>query len=296
MGLAPYGEPKYAGLIRDKLVELKPDGSFRLDLAYFDYCTGLRMTNSKFDDLMGGPPRKADEWLTQRHMDIAASLQVVTEEIVARLVDNALASFGMRTLCLAGGGAIELCGKWKGMAFGEGRPAVDPAGGRRCWRGCGSGTRSLPSLTACRGGIQPRRDGGPPACRWCAVRDNERRPLPRDNRRCPYRPESDRLVSGTDGIWPEGARVPLHPRRSARSRHAEGLTLKIKYRESFRPFAPAVLYEDAANWFDLDKASPYMLFRTMPSARPSWDIRCPSATSAPSTRQPVRSRNLLRRL
>src|SRR2546423_2816321 len=75
MGLAPYGEPKYAALIRDNLLELKPDGSFRLDLAYFDYCTGLRMTNSKFENLMGGPPRKSDEWLTQRHMDIAASLQ-----------------------------------------------------------------------------------------------------------------------------------------------------------------------------------------------------------------------------
>src|SRR3989441_2454230 len=106
MGLAPYGEPKYAALIRDNLLELKPDGSFRLNLAYFDYCTGLRMTNPKFADLMGPPPRKSDEWLTQRHMDIAASLQAVTEEVVDRLVDNAVSSFGTRTLCLAGGVAL----------------------------------------------------------------------------------------------------------------------------------------------------------------------------------------------
>src|SRR6266545_1114938 len=101
-----HREPKYAALIRDNLLELKADGSFRLDLAYFDYCTGLRMTNSKFDELMGGPPRKSDEWLTQRHMDIAASLQAVTEEVVGRLVDNAVTSFGTRTLCLAGGVAL----------------------------------------------------------------------------------------------------------------------------------------------------------------------------------------------
>src|SRR5262249_11639296 len=80
MGLAPYGEPKYAQLIRDKLIEIKPDGSFNLDLSYFDYCTGLRMCNEKFDALMGGPPRKPDEWLTQRHMDIAASIQALTEQ------------------------------------------------------------------------------------------------------------------------------------------------------------------------------------------------------------------------
>src|SRR5260370_18895264 len=106
MGLAPYGEPKYAARIRDNLLELKPDGSFRLDLGYFDYCTGLRMTNSKFADLMGAPPRKPDEWLTQRHMDIAASLQSVSEEGLGRLVDNAGTCFCLRKPGVAGGGAL----------------------------------------------------------------------------------------------------------------------------------------------------------------------------------------------
>src|SRR5262249_7435352 len=119
MGLAPYGEPRYATLIRDHLIDLKADGSFHLDLDYFDYCTGLRMTNGKFDELMGGPPRKPEEWLTQRHMDIAASIQRVTEQAVANLVDHAVAAFGTRDLCLAGGVALNCVANGKVLRSGK---------------------------------------------------------------------------------------------------------------------------------------------------------------------------------
>src|SRR5215217_3194160 len=106
MGLAPYGEPKYAQLILDKLVDLKPDGSYRLDLSYFNYCAGLTMTNSRFDELFGGPPRQPSELLTQRHMDIAASIQVVLEQVVLRMTRSLAAETGQRNLCLAGGVAL----------------------------------------------------------------------------------------------------------------------------------------------------------------------------------------------
>ncbi len=106
MGLAPYGEPRYAGLILDQLIDLKADGSFRLDLRYFDYCTGLTMTNGRFDALFGGPPRRPEDPLTQRDMDLAASIQAVTEEVVLRLARAVAAETGQRTLCLAGGVAL----------------------------------------------------------------------------------------------------------------------------------------------------------------------------------------------
>src|SRR4029079_12996208 len=101
-----YGEPRYAQLILDKLVHLKADGSFRLNLEYFDYCTGLRMTNSRFDELFGAPPRGPEQLLTQRHMDIAASIQAVTDEVVLRLTRSLAALTGMKHLCLAGGVAL----------------------------------------------------------------------------------------------------------------------------------------------------------------------------------------------
>src|SRR5256712_9402701 len=106
MGLAPYGTPRYAKLIFDRVLDLKPDGSFRLDLSYFDYCTGLRMTNEKFHDLFGGAPRKPDEPLTQRHMDLAASIQTATEEVVLTLTRALAAETGAHNLCLAGGVAL----------------------------------------------------------------------------------------------------------------------------------------------------------------------------------------------
>jgi Predicted carbamoyl transferase, NodU family len=106
MGLAPYGEPKYAQLILDKIMDLKPDGSFRLDQSYFDYCTGLTMTNSRFNELFGGPPRRPEQKVTQREMDLAASIQAVTEEVMLRLTRSLAKETGARNLCLAGGVAL----------------------------------------------------------------------------------------------------------------------------------------------------------------------------------------------
>ena len=134
MGLAPYGEPKYSSLILDHLMDLKPDGSFRLNLDYFDYCTGLRMTNATFDELFGGPPRQPDELLTQRHMDLAASIQAVTEEVVLRLTRSLAAETGSENLCLAGGVALNCVANGKVLRDGRFRhvwiqPAAGDAGG-----------------------------------------------------------------------------------------------------------------------------------------------------------------------
>src|SRR5262249_28536953 len=124
------GEPSFAQLIRDKLIEIKPDGSFNLDLIYFDYCTDLRMCNEKFDALIGGPPRKPNEWLTQRHMDIAASIQAVTEEAVAALVDGVVTRFGTRDLCLAGGVALNCVANGNVLRSGKvDRLWIQPAAG-----------------------------------------------------------------------------------------------------------------------------------------------------------------------
>jgi carbamoyltransferase len=134
MGLAPYGEPKFANIIFDKLVDLKPDGTFRLDQSYFDYCTGLRMTNDKFDALFGGPARKPEELLDQRHMDLAASIQAVTEEIVMRLTRSIAAEMGAENLCLAGGVALNCVANGKVLRDGKFKriwiqPAAGDAGG-----------------------------------------------------------------------------------------------------------------------------------------------------------------------
>src|SRR5438876_185087 len=134
MGLAPYGEPKFANVIFDKLVDLKSDGTFRLDQSYFDYCTGLRMTNDKFDSLFGGPARKPQELLSQRHMDLAASIQAVTEEIVLRLTRSIAAETGAENLCLAGGVALNCVANGKVLRDGKFKriwiqPAAGDAGG-----------------------------------------------------------------------------------------------------------------------------------------------------------------------
>jgi carbamoyltransferase len=134
MGLAPYGEPKYADKILRQLMDVKADGSFRLDLSYFNYCTGLTMTNAKFDDLFGGPPRNPDQLLTQRHMDLAASIQVVTEEVVLRLTRSLRKETGIRNLCLAGGVALNCVANGKVLRDGHFeqiyiQPAAGDAGG-----------------------------------------------------------------------------------------------------------------------------------------------------------------------
>ena len=144
MGLAPYGEPKYARTILDHLIDLKPDGTFRLDIDYFDYCTGLTMTNGRFDALFGGPARKPEEALAQRHMDLAASVQAVVEEAVLRLTRSLREETGIPYLCLAGGVALNCVANGKVLRDGPLRRPLGTAGGRRRRRRAGRRARGEP--------------------------------------------------------------------------------------------------------------------------------------------------------
>jgi carbamoyltransferase len=275
MGLAPYGEPKYANLILERLIDLKPDGSFRLDQSYFDYCTGLRMTNDSFDALFGGPARKPEERLDQRHMDLAASIQAVTEEIMLRLTRSVAAETGAENLCLAGGVALNCVGNGKVLRDGTFKriwiqPAAGDAGGAL--------GAALAAYHLHKG--QPRRaenqlDGMNGAYLGPGYEDNEcaarlerigARFVRLGDKQVIERAATD-LADGKGLGWFQG-RMEFGPRAlgnrsilaDPRSPSMQSeLNLKIKFRESFRPFAPAVLREDVANWFELDADSPYML-------------------------------------
>ena len=275
MGLAPYGEPKYAQTIFDHLVDLKPDGSFRLNLDYFNYCTGLTMTNERFNALFGGPPRKPEMWLTQREMNLAASIQEVTEEIVRRLARTLVTETGMKNLCLAGGVALNCVANGKVLRDGLVRdiwiqPAAGDAGGA-----VGAALAAyhqhekLPR--APRNGHDDMRGSflGPEF----APREIEERltavgakfTVCTDDAMIDTAAQA--LAAGQAVGWFQG-RMEFGPRAlGARSilgdprspTMQKALNLKVKYRESFRPFAPAVLREDVADWFELDGDSPYML-------------------------------------
>ena len=275
MGLAPYGQPRFKQLILDRLIDLKPDGSFRLDLAYFDYCTGLTMTNGHFDDLFGGPPRKPDELLTQHHMDLAASIQAVLEEAVLRLARSLARETGSRQLCLAGGVALNCVANGKILRDGAfDRVWIQPAAGD-------AGGALGAALAAWHGHLaQPRtpstsRDAMQGAYLGPAFSDADvEQRLLRCGARLQMLPEADLISQAVQDLdagkalgWFQGrmefgpralgARSILGDPRSASMQKT--LNLRIKYRESFRPFAPAVLREDLADWFDLDADSPYML-------------------------------------
>ncbi|MGB5085972.1 MAG: carbamoyltransferase [Methylocystis silviterrae] len=275
MGLAPYGEPKYADVILDNLIDLKPDGTFRLDQSYFDYCTGLRMTNAKFDQLFGGPARKPEELLTQRHMDLAASIQAVTEEIVLRLTRALAKETGARNLCLAGGVALNCVANGKLLRDGSFdqiwiQPAAGDAGGAlgaalagyyhykknsRSFNGDGDAMRgsylgpSFPQaeierrLHAVGARFEAMAEGN---LIEAAARDLA------DEKAVGW--FQGRMEFGPRAL---GGRSILGDPRSDTMQKT--LNLKIKYRESFRPFAPSVLREDVADWFELEGDSPYML-------------------------------------
>ena len=275
MGLAPYGEPKYAQTILDHLIDLKPDGSYHLDQRYFDYCTGLRMTSAAFDDLFGAPPRQPEDPLTQRHMDLAASVQAVTEEAVLRMTRALRAQTGMKNLCLAGGVALNCVANGKVLRDGAFehiwvQPAAGDAGGAL------GAALAAQHLTL----DQPRaRSDGRDSMRGSylgpvfAQADIEQR-LTAAGAHFEVLDEAG-LTDTTAGLlasehvvgWFQG-RMEFGPRalggrsilgdpRSPRMQSV--LNLKIKYRESFRPFAPSVLREHVADWFELDDDSPYML-------------------------------------
>ncbi len=275
MGLAPYGEPRYVDLIKSKLIDIKEDGSFRLNLKYFNYMVGLTMTNRRFARLFGGPPRKPEAPITQREMDMARSIQEITEEIMLKLAWNAYKKTGLKNLCLAGGVALNCVGN--GRILREGpfddlwiQPAAGDAGGAL---GC--------ALYA-----------------WHKYLNQPREPIEeRDRQKASllgpeFSPEKievvlkkysaryqkldkNELIKTTARLIAEGkvvgwfqGRMEFGPRalgsRSilADPRRAEMqkiLNIKIKFRESFRPFAPSVLWEDTQEYFEIDRESPYML-------------------------------------
>jgi carbamoyltransferase len=275
MGLAPYGKPVYAALILDNLLDLKPDGTFRLDQSYFDYCTGLRMANEHFDDLFGGPPRKPDEPLTQKHMDIAASVQAVIEEAVLRLTRSAAMETGQENLCLAGGVALNCVANGKVLRDGKFKrvwiqPASGDAGGAlgaalaayyvqkgqsrftSNYMDGMSGAYLGPAYESAQIHVALNRYGA----KFRDLQDNEL-----------YHEVVSALEDGKVIGWFQD-RMEFGPRSlgnrsilaDARSMKMQSmLNLKVKFRESFRPFAPAVLREDVNDWFDLNEDSPYML-------------------------------------
>ena len=278
MGLAPYGKPKYVDLIKENLIKIHEDGSFWLDMSYFDYATGLKMTSKKFDLLFGGPPRTSETDLTQREMDLAASIQKVVEEVVIKMAKNISKETGMRNLCLAGGVALNCV--INGVLLKEKifdniwiQPAAGDAGG---------------SL-------------GAAFCAWYLHNTNKRNPsTQRDAMKGSYLgPEysdfeiaeqlnsagaiyrkhlnaelienvASALANGKAVGWMQG-RMEFGPRAlGGRSIIADPrsptmqkqLNLKVKFRESFRPFAPSVLREEVSDWFEHDEDSPYMLLVT----------------------------------
>jgi carbamoyltransferase len=275
MGLAPYGTPKYENIIRDNLIDLKPDGSFRLNLDYFNYCTGLTMTNERFDALFGGPPRNPETWLEQKHMDIAASIQAVLEDAVLRLTRGLAAETGMENLCLAGGVALNCVANGKVLREGRFRniwvqPAAGDAGGAlgaalAAYHMHDRRERVVPnSLDGMAGAyLGPEFDQPDVNDRLTTIGAH----FTTVDREVMLDTTARALADGQAVGWFQG-RMEFGP-RALGNRSILGdprsptmqknLNLKVKYRESFRPFAPSVLREKVTDWFDLDVDTPYML-------------------------------------
>ena len=275
MGLAPYGEPRFKDLILENIMDIKEDGSFRLDQTYFDYCTGLAMTNARFDALFGGPPRQPEQLLGQREMDLAASVQAVTEEAVLRLTRSLAKETGLKNLCLAGGVALNCVAN--GQVLRDGafenvwvQPAAGDAGGAlgaalaayhlyqgqaRRVSGAGDAMRgSYLGPEYAQADIEARlKDAGAlfEVLDEAAVIDRTARAIA-DEKAVGW--FQGRMEFGPRAL---GGRSFLGDPRSPKMQTT--LNLKVKYRESFRPFAPSVLREDVAGWFQLDADSPYML-------------------------------------
>ncbi len=290
MGLAPYGRPIYARRILDHLIDLKADGSYRLDMSYFDYCTGLTMTGSKFDNLFEGPPRRPEEPLRQRHMDLAASIQTVLELAVLRMTRAIAREVPARNLCLAGGVALNCVANGKILRDGSFKrvwiqPAAGDAGG--ALGAALAGYYLFAGRSRYANGQADAMDGAYLGPEYSQEEIESR--LLAAGARFEVKTESDLIAACVDDLiaakalgWFQG-RMEFGPRAlGARSILADArsptmqsvLNLKVKHRESFRPFAPSVLQEEASEWFDLDGESPYMLLvadvaaaRRLPASR-----------------------------
>ncbi len=275
MGLAPYGVPKYADLIEEHLIDIKPDGSYRLDMSYFNYCTGLTMTNTKFDKLFGRPARRPDQDpLEQFHMDIAASVQLVTEKVVLKLVESISQETGLQNLCLAGGVALNCVANGKIQRSGHFenvwiQPAAGDAGGAL--------GAALASAHMVHGipRVSRKNDNMRGSYLGCEFTDSEAvTQLEELGAVYEVLDPSDTILRTASALndqnvvgWFQG-RMEFGPRAlgnrsilgDPRSESMQKtLNLKIKYRESFRPFAPSVIAEEAEAWFSLKESSPYML-------------------------------------
>ena len=275
MGLAPYGEARYSDLIKDKLISIASDGSFQLDMSYFDYATGLTMTNQKFNDLFGGPPRESESELTQREMDLAASVQKVTEDVLIDIAKDIANETGEKNLCLAGGVALNCVAN--GILVREKifenvwiQPAAGDAGGAlgaalSIWYLHHNNERTLLS----------ERDAMKGAYLGPEFKDDEIESKLNACGAVYKKLSEDELIEEVATAltsekaigWMQG-RMEFGPRAlGARSIIADPrspnmqkqLNLKVKYRESFRPFAPSVLNEYVNDWFEHDAESPYML-------------------------------------
>ena len=278
MGLAPYGDPVYRDKILDNLVDLKADGSFRLNLDYFDYCTGLRMTNAKFDALFGHVYRPPEGELDQRHMDLAASVQAVLEEIVLRLGRSLASETGQRNLCLAGGVALNCVANGKLLRDGSFdriwiQPASGDAGGALGAALAGYHLHAGQARQVVNGHAAGDAMSGSYLGPHYETPEIEER-LAAAGARFTTLDDAAIVAVTADALADEKAvgwfqgRMEFGPRAlGGRSSSADPrspsmqktLNLKVKYRESFRPFAPSVLRDDVSDWFELDGDSPYML-------------------------------------
>ena len=275
MGLAPYGEPRFANLIREKLITVADDGSFHLDMSYFDYASGLTMTNKKFDALFGGPPRTSEAELTQREMDLAASIQKVTEDIVVQLAKSIAKETGERNLCLAGGVALNCVAN--GILLREKifdniwiQPAAGDAGGAlgaalSVWYLHHNSERKVSTdRDAMKGAYlgpefsEVEIETDLDACGAVYKKLSESELIDEvvntlvDEKAVGWM--QGRMVFGPRALG--GRSIIADPRSPIMQKQ---LNLKVKYRESFRPFAPSVLREDVGEWFELETDSPYML-------------------------------------
>jgi carbamoyltransferase len=275
MGLAPYGEPKYVDKIYDHLLDLKPDGTFRLNMEYFDFCTGLTMTNQKFSTLFGAPPRTPESNLSQREMDLARSIQEVTEEVMLRLGNTLHRETGLDHLCLAGGVALNCVGNGRLLRDGlfKGiwiQPAAGDAGGA-----IGAALATYHQMLE-----MPRKEPesgdamhgsylGPSFSNEDieAYLKEIQAPYQRVHDGDLFKVVANELAQGKVVGWCQG-RMEFGPRSlggrsilgDARNTQMQSvMNLKIKYRESFRPFAPSVLRERVSEYFELESDSPYML-------------------------------------
>jgi carbamoyltransferase len=285
MGLAPYGRPTYADLIREKLLDLKDDGSFRMDMSYFDYCVGMRMTSKRFHSLFGASPRSPEAPIRELDMDLAASIQAVTEEIMLRCARHVYTETGMKKLCLAGGVALNAVAN--GRLAREGpfddiwiQPAAGDAGGALgtalfIWHQLLDKPRTVDSLSAQRGSLLGPRFALEAICSYLDGIGAIYQRFDNDDELCDFvaRQIAEQKVVG----WMQG-RMEFGPRAlggrsilgDPRSEAMQSvMNLKIKFRESFRPFAPAVLHDKASEFFELEpqRESPYMLL--VAQVRPS---------------------------